>query len=180
MRWGPKWNNKCMLLLITIPSKSILPLSVCLFHKYLSRMTKAVYWWDVVCDGVKNPEWFPPVHKTQPVTWSAWISCIATISLVLSPSISFWAALQPHRIFCDPFPPIPSVSSSSQPHLKSVDPSALSAYWNLSHLQLPGQQTSMSFPILSVITSFIIICTFNLAPFLPSIAVIYRPVSHKV
>lgn len=63
---------------ITIP---ILPLSVCLFHKCLSLMTNAVYWWDVVCDGVKNLEWFPPVHKTKPVTWSAWISCIATISL---------------------------------------------------------------------------------------------------
>lgn len=66
---------------ITIPSKSILPLTVCLFHKCLSLMTKAVCWWDVVCDGVKNLEWFPPVHKTKPVTWSAWISCIATISL---------------------------------------------------------------------------------------------------
>lgn len=69
------------IVLITIPSKSILPLSVCLFPKCLSLMAKAAYWWDVVWDGVKNLEWFPPVHKTKPVIWRAWISGTATISL---------------------------------------------------------------------------------------------------
>lgn len=53
-----------------------------------------------------------------------------------------------------------------------------SAFWNPSHLQLLGQQTSRrSFPILYIMTSFIIICTFNLALSLPSITGICGPAS---
>lgn len=114
--------------------------------------------------GVKNLNQFPPIHRTKPVTWYLWVSSlwhIIPVSVVAF--CPFCVLLWPHQIM------------GSFTVLKFMLASPLGITEIL--LQLVGQQTSRrSFPILSIITSFIIIYTFNLALSLPSIVVIYRPV----